>query len=728
MWKRILLFILLFAVLAVTSVYGEYMPGRIRVRFKPNVVNISKGARIAAVQAANVRASSVQALNAKHGVFKVKQLFNKVLEIRPDRTDLADYYTLEISPESDVEKVAQDYLKDPNVISASPVSIVHAFDTTPNDPYFTANQQYGLVNIQAPKAWDRTTGSNGISVAVLDTGVNYLHDDLQGKVDVANGWNFVDNNSDPMDDHYSAHGTLGSGIIAAATNNNKGIAGLNWQGKILPVKVLNYNGDGNMDDILAGIEWAVAKNAKVINMSFGQYVPDSDLQQHCLDAYNAGVILVAAAGNGDVDWPTFPAYYPTVVAVAAVTQSDVRATWTGTDPTTGRTQASNFGSWVDVSAPGDNLWSTYKGTNQYAAASGTSFASPMVAGLAALVKSAFPGYTNRQIIDKITSEADNVDALNPGYEGKLGSGRINAYLAIAGVIARVSSPESNDYISGPIDITGSAAGWDFSQYILEVLSGGTVIATLETSTTSIEGGHLGSWDTTPYNGQYTIHLKVTTLSSGSAETSVSVYVDNTTPEAAIISPIAGATVEGIVPINGTAKDQYLNKYVLEYKGVDAPTIYGTIMDSYNQVDTGLLGTWETAGLEKRFDIKLTVSDMIGRSVVKTVRVNVRKTSSEKKAESFTALAVPNPASSEAALTYKLLGNFETKIYAFDISGNLIWQESYAAGDNGGKAGDNNPTWDLRSKFSGNKVANGVYLLMVVADGKVIAKGKLIVLN
>jgi thermitase len=742
----LLLLILLFSSLIGyrSASYADYAPGRIVVKFKPGEVSIPRGMRAAGAKAATIKAASIGALNARHGVYKLEKLYGKVLEIRPDWTQLEDEYVLIFPEEKDVKEIAEEYKRDPSVKTASPVSMVHAFDITPNDPRF--NQQYGLVNIQAPQAWERTTGESSVLIAVLDTGINYNHEDLEGRIDRADGYDFVNDDDDPWDDHAHAHGTTVSGVIAAATDNGIGVAGVDWGAKILPVKVLDSNGDGLMTDIKEGIQWARAKGADVINMSFGQinqgvnkYVEENPngIKDSCQDAYDGGIVLVAAAGNGNVDWNIYPAYYSTVIAVAAVDQNDVRAYWGGYDPVTQRPQASNYGSWVNVSAPGDEIMTTAK-NNDYTYSSGTSLACPFVSGLAGLVKAVNPGATNQEIMDKITNEVDDIDSLNPGYEGKLGSGRINAYLAIAGVIANITSPANGSYVKGDVDIYGSAAGWDFSSYTLETWQSGTRVATIASSSTSIETDLLGSWQTAGRNGEHTIRLTVFTGGSGTEEGQNIVYVDNIAPEAQLTSPLNGTSVSGEVTILGSAKDQYFDRYLLEYGEGSSPASYENIRESWIAVDGGRLGTWETSGLEGDYTIRLRAYDKVGNSATQSVTVDIQQSLIPPTREANPqppplplTYALPNPfnrtESSEITFVYSLQGNFDTKIYLFDLSGNLIWQGSYAAGENGGKSGENTPSWEGNDLFGGN-VPNGVYVYQVVADHRVIAKGKVIVLN
>lgn len=749
-------FIRFFSIIALFSIiicssaaFGDYAPGKIMIKFKPGVLETPRGMRIAAVKTAAVKAASVRALNAKHGVVRIKQLYKEALEARPKWTHLSDKFVLYVPEDKDILEVIKDYEKDPNVIAVSRVGRVRAFVTNPDDTHFVNNNQYGLINIKAPYAWDRTTGSGSVVIAVLDTGINYNHEDFVGRVDTANDKDFVNGDNNSMDDN--GHGTAVSGVIGAATNNGKGVAGVDWQAQILPIKVLDSEGYGDMDDIVDGIVHAISNGADVINMSFGQYNRGNDkyveehtldlveLKDRCQDAYQAEIVLVVAAGNGNVDWITYPAYYPTVISVAAVGKNDVRSYWGGIDRDTGLPQASNYADWIDVSAPGTAIWSTrlnggYDGLDPLG--NGTSLACPFVAGLAGLVKAANPSFNNQQIMDEIITSADNVDGLNPGYVGKLGSGRINAFVAVAGIKAQISSPENNDYVNGRVNIYGTATGWDFSNYVLEALQGGSFVETIEASSISVEsGGILGTWETASVNGEHTLRLRVISTSIITEEAQINIIVDNITPEANIAFPANGQTVEGQVSISGTAKDQYLDRYLLEYGEGDSPSSFERIKESYISVDGGVLGTWETAGLEGIHTLRLMVYDKVGHSAAQSIRLDIRSTPPTKEVVPQPGLpltyALPNPfdrgVTTEVTLNYTLEGNFNTKIYLFDLSGNLIWQKSFLSGENGGKSEANNPAWDGRNLF-GENVLNGVYVYQIVADQRVIARSKIIVLN
>lgn len=240
----------------------------------------------------------------------------------------------------------------------------------PNDPAFQG-QQYAPQRINAIAGWDRSQGSPNVTIAILDSGVDLDHPDLQAKI--VPGFDFVNNDSDADDDN--GHGTHCAGIAAAVTNNGVGIAGIAPNCKIMPVKVLNAGGAGATDWIVNGITWAADNGAKVISLSLGGYGASQATKDAGAYALSKGAFPLAAAGNDNTSQQFYPAAWDEYLAVGATDQNDQKAGFSNFDA-----------SWVDVAAPGVNIYSTLPG-GTYGNSSGTSMACPVVAGLAGVVRS-----------------------------------------------------------------------------------------------------------------------------------------------------------------------------------------------------------------------------------------------------------------------------------------------------------------------------------------------------
>jgi len=278
----------------------------------------------------------------------------------------------------------------------------------PNDPYWSL--QWGPQKIEADWAWNTTVGNSSILVAVVDTGIAYSHPDIIANY-VPLGYDWVNMDSNPWDDH--GHGTHCAGIIAAAQNNGVGIAGL-AQVHVMAEKVLNADGQGYSDWVAEGIIHATDMGAKIISMSFGGY-EDSEVMHEAINyAYNAGVLLVAAAGNEGTNVRLYPAAYDEVIAVAATDQYDNPAWF------------SNWGDWIELAAPGVDILSTVPWG--YESWSGTSMATPHVSGVAALAWSHFSDRKRDWIRLWLQRTADDLGKV--GFDIDYGYGRINARRAI----------------------------------------------------------------------------------------------------------------------------------------------------------------------------------------------------------------------------------------------------------------------------------------------------------
>jgi subtilisin family serine protease len=263
-------------------------------------------------------------------------------------------------------------------------AVVHA-TATPDDPYWS--QQWGPTKIRMPLAWDTTTGSASTTIAVLDSGVDFSHPDLQGRF-VA-GYDFVNNDTTATDDY--GHGTKSAGVAGAASNNNTGVASMCWSCSLMPVKILDSTGAGSYGGLINGITWATDHGADVISMSIVGNTPSSSLQSAVQYAHDRGVVLVGGAGNAGNSTATYPASYPEVVSVAGSTSSDTLYSW------------SSYGSWVDVAAPGCTTSTVMGGS--YGSFCGTSSATPVVSGLVGILRSAKPSATVGEIEQALEATA-----------------------------------------------------------------------------------------------------------------------------------------------------------------------------------------------------------------------------------------------------------------------------------------------------------------------------------
>jgi len=287
-------------------------------------------------------------------------------------------------------------------------SVAQAVDI-PDDPSF--NVQWDMTKVQASQAWGITKGSQNVIIAILDTGIDVNHPNLAGKV--VSSVNFTDSSTAYANGQ--SHATHVAEIAAAATNNGVGIAGLGRNSSLMNVKVLGDNGYGYYSWIAQGIIWAADHGADVINLSLGGSSASPTLENAVNYAWSKDVVVVAAAGNNGSTTPFYPADYTNCISVAATDYNDALASW------------SNHGSWVDVAAPGVSIYSCIPGS-QYGYMSGTSMASPHVAGLCGLVFSVASdtngdGRINDEVKSAIEASCDKV-----GID--VVSGRINAYRAI----------------------------------------------------------------------------------------------------------------------------------------------------------------------------------------------------------------------------------------------------------------------------------------------------------
>jgi len=404
----------------------QYASDRVIVKFKPTL--------------------SIQSIETMINAYETKKI---------KRIPVLDIYLLEISANSSVEETVYALRLNPDVDHVSPdyKTYITAIPR-PSDNFF--NWQYYLYNegqeigfpgpqgteradIRALEAWEETKGDEQVIIAVIDTGIDFDHPDLEGKI-ASGGYDFANDDNDAADDN--GHGTYVSGLAAAKSNNGEGIAGVSWNSKILPIKAVESDGAGYVSWLTEAIRYAADTDVDVISMSLGFAMAPGEetpaLEEALEYAHAKGIVTVASAGNEGTS-VLFPAAYDAYcIAVAATDYSDIRPAW------------SNFGPEVDVAAPGVKLvslvptwfpgleWGDFT-LPPYAFGDGTSASAAVVSGFVALIKSAKPWLEPDQIMDIVRYSADDINAdVHPGQDDYIGHGRINMELALV-----------------PIKITGS---------------------------------------------------------------------------------------------------------------------------------------------------------------------------------------------------------------------------------------------------------------------------------
>jgi hypothetical protein len=535
---------------------------------------------------------------------------------------------------------------DPDVEFAEPT---HTFSTNqqPNDPFLatsgTWGQPYqdlwGLFAINAPAAWDTSQG-DGVVVAVIDTGVDYNHPDLaaniwtnanevdgnfidddgNGFIDDVRGWNFMFNDNDPRDDN--GHGTHVAGTIAALGNNGVGVIGVAWHSQIMAIKGLDNNGFGFDFTLAPAIIYAASNGADVINASWGGGESSQSIEEAIQFATGLGTVFVAAAGNSSQDAiNSFPANSPEAITVASH------------DPFGNFSFFSNFGSRIDVTAPGEDILSlqadgTFAGPPVipgYIRMTGTSMAAPHVSGVAALILSGNPTYSTdlvRQII--------RVSNTSVSFDSRFGAGKLNAAAAVT--IVNPLQPKITGFQFGatpidPITILGSAQGPGFASYLLEFGAGTQpFFFTPFFSSTTPASGVLGQLDPSNLSdGTYTVRLTAFNT-NGNAFVDTSQF---TLVLCNIVSPIPGAPPRSataykpglLLPITGTAIIGGFQNFVVEWapNGTNAWQTTGITLsgNGTSPVVNGQVATWDTsaaaqAGLTHAgfYQIRLTVNGAI----------------------------------------------------------------------------------------------------------------------
>ena len=536
-------------------------PGELLIRLTPE----------AAADVERLHANApISLLHAKHKVESLHPLFPYLA--RPSlNPNLKRIYLLRFSPDAPLEVLKATYQQDPLVeaVEYNYLRPTLADPVVPNDPKYP--EQWSLPLMKLPQAWAIEKGDRSVVIAIIDSGIDYRHNDLapkawinpreipengldddgNGYIDDVYGWDFTDapniqaegdyleGDNEPIDE--SGHGTHVAGIAGAMPDNGIGIAGVAWECPLMAIRAgLSLGGRSRMqdDDSASAIVYAADNGASVINMSWGSERRSFVIQDAIDYAYARGTVLVAAAGNSQKPAAIFPAAYRKVIAVASTEQNQQRF------------YQSNFGASVDIGAPGNVILSTQI-DNRYRLLTGTSMASPHVAGVAALLLAKRPALTYEEVRHILINTADPVhredsDELDERF---VGAGTVNAERALfaSGALqARILAPETNSGGADSITFVGNTGGYKFHSWQLSY--GESTVPTeftpfTQPAVTQKIGETLAVWDTTTVpEGIYTVRLTVTATDGHQTHDQVVLSVDRTPPQ--VISLTATETLYG----------------------------------------------------------------------------------------------------------------------------------------------------------------------------------------
>ncbi len=526
-----------------------------------------------------------------------------------------------------VQEAISEFKKDPNVEAVEPDFRVEIM-AVPNDPYYSSTGSWGqaypdlwgMKKINLAPVWDQTTGSESVIVADIDTGVDRNHEDLtanmwvnsaetpnngvdddsNGYIDDYYGWDFYNDDKNPMDDH--GHGTHVAGTIAAVGNNAKGVVGVNWTSKIMALKFLGAGGSGYLSDGIAALEYAADMGAKVSSNSWGCLCNSEAMDDAVKYEHDGGMVMVAAAGNNNGDALNHsPSSADRAMSIAATDAYDRKASF------------SNWGEDIDVAAPGVDILSTRATVNpmctasrtvgsKYCRVSGTSMATPHVAGLAALLWAEKPSLKNEEIRQIIRHGATDLGTV--GKDRYFGYGRIDAAASMSLAATRplapiITTPSSRVTIVGAnYQIYGGVPGPNFASYTIEAGKGRlpTSWTQLASSSSQVNNGLLATVDTTIVSdGAYIIRITATDTSGEKYQFQVQdVQIDNQDddPTVYISSPRNGDVIAGTSYVYSVATDDLgVSKVELNVDGslvgtfaLYYSTTYRYIWDTTNVAD------------------------------------------------------------------------------------------------------------------------------------------------
>jgi len=534
-------------------------------------------------------------------------------------------------PEGRELDLARRMSSDIRIVYAEPDHYVYEC-AIPNDPMFE-RYQWNLRKVAAPEAWDITTGKSDVVIAILDTGIDMGHPEFAGKL--VTGINALMGAGLPTDNR--GHGTHVAGIAAALSNNGVGVAGVDWQAKVMAVKVLDTGGRGSDSTIARGLNWAVDNGARIVNLSLGGTAYNNTLNSSVQRARQRGVILIAAAGNDYLlgNPRVYPAAYDGVIGVGATDERDVRASY------------SQVGNWIDFVAPGGDpasdsdadpnhwilsTWARSRGTG-YGMAAGTSQSSPVVAGLAGLIWSVNPDLTSDQVIDIIRRTAKDLGS--PGWDPEYGYGRVDVGAAVreaAGLgppkdlVVSISSPSAGAYLSGVVEIVGTVESGGSVQYTVQFGVGASPPAWYDIasgSAQSVREGVLARWSTHGVvDGTYALRVVASdSLGRRAASDPVVVVVDNTPPRVDILLPMSGAVVQGFVQVSAEVAEPNLRAVTVQYGAGPNPTSWEDV-GPVSKTSWGCEVRWDTRALGGEYTLRVMATDRAENLAIAWVTVTV----------------------------------------------------------------------------------------------------------
>ncbi|MBL8446078.1 MAG: S8 family serine peptidase [Zoogloeaceae bacterium] len=479
-----------------------------------------------------------------------------------------DVHVVELATKGSEKAMAALLAHNPHVAFAELDMVVRPAATA-DDPYFSSAWHLQKLNI--PSAWDVANGT-GVVVAVLDSGVDGGHPDLVNQM--VPGWNFYDNNANTSD--VNGHGTQVAGAVAASTNNSIGVSAVAPGAKIMPVRISLPDGTAYYSTMASGLTWAANNGAKVANISYQSVSGSSTVANAALYLKNKGGVTVVAAGNTGVEQTFAPT--DAMLSVSATDASDNKASW------------SSFGSYVDIAAPGVGILSTTAGGG-YAAVSGTSFSSPITAGVVALMMNANAALSPTDIEQLLFGTA--TDLGDPGKDKLYGNGRVNASAAVQAAASATAlditspttsfgSPALGSVVRGVTNISINASD-DVSVARVELWANGTLVGT------DYSAPYEFSWDTTQVpDGGANLYAYAFDTSGNYGSSARSVTVSNaadTQPPTVVISnPNNGTAVSGTVTINGQGIDNV---------GLDSLTLFVDGKAVLSTAGTTLTYKWNT---------------------------------------------------------------------------------------------------------------------------------------